>query len=219
MMQIDMILSQVTGNTAPGVVPTTWNPSDKGSLATLSNGNLSVNAVYVDSGSDSFYNTRARSIASVNASTVSGLYWELRCNDDTTGEAFGVATAAWDGRYNGVGFWGVRRTRNGDIYKCGYDYTSATNYDAPCAASPKMAGDVYMFALKGGELHIGLNGVWFSGSNPVTNTGAIWSGVTGAVYAATACHESNTNVTANFGASAFVYPVPAGFSAGFGAPL
>lgn len=219
MMQIDMILSQVTGADALGVVPTTWNPSDKGNRVSLSNGNLTVHSVCTGDNLASYQSSLVRSVSSVDALTESGLYWELRCDDSDTGEAFGVATTAWNGRYNSVGFWGVRRTTDSTIVKCG----SSSGLDVPISTDvplpDKAVGDVFMFAVKAGHLHIGLNGRWFNNSSPETNSGALWADVTGMVYTAVACHDSlgDTNVTANFGASPFAYLVPTGFSAGFGA--
>lgn len=212
MMQIDMILSQVTGSAAPGVVPTTWNPLDKGDGVTLSGANLTVNTT--DSLHDEY--CYVRSVASVLASTATGYYWEVRCNDATNSETFGVATSTWGGKHDGGGFWGARRTDFSYIYKCG-DGISNTHV----ASAVKQVGDVYQFALKDGCLHVGLNGGWIGASDPVANTAPLWSGIPGYVYAAVTDHDgaSSTNVTANFGASAFVYPVPAGFSAGFGVPL
>lgn len=211
MMQIDMILSQVTGSEGH-VIPTTWNPLDKGADVTLSDANLTVNTTDGPHDEDCY----VRSVDTVLASTATGYYWELRCNDATNSETFGVATSTWGGKHDGSGFWGARRTVNADIYKCG-NGISVNNV----ASAVKQVGDVYQFALKDGCLHVGLNGGWIGASDPATNSAPLWSGITGRVYAAVTDHDgaSSTNLTANFGASAFVYPVPAGFSAGFGAPL
>jgi hypothetical protein len=215
MMQIDMILSQVTGSAAPGVVPTTWNPLDKGAGVSLSNGDLTAST----SGNSSINSaTLVRSIASVQASTINGLYWEVRCNDDTTGEAFGIATSSWGGLYSAEGFWGIRRTAaNPIIYKCG----SGTPEGVEVARVASQIGDVYMFALKNGCLHAGVNGTWTNSSDPVANINALWSGITGTVFVAVTDHSNaaNLDVTANFGASSFAYPVPVGYSAGFGVLL
>ncbi|WP_119832271.1 DUF7483 domain-containing protein [Azospirillum cavernae] len=210
MMQIDMILSQVTGSDARGlVIPTAWNPLDKGSDVTLSNANLTVNTTNGPYDASCY----VRSVASVSASTATGYYWEVRCNDATNSETFGVATSAWAGAHSGSGFWGARRTIGSEIYRCG----SGISIDN-VASAVKQVGDVYQFALKNGCLHVGLNGVWIGASDPVANTAPLWSGITGSVYAAVTDHDnsSSTNVTANFGASAFVYPIPTGYTAGFG---
>ena len=85
-------------------------------------------------------------------------------------------------------------------------------------------GDVVGIALDmdNGKLWFSVNGTWLDSGNPSTGTNAMYSDLSGTIYAI-ACMRSlppeAVAQTANFGASAFSYSVPSGFNSGFGETL
>ena len=66
--------------------------------------------------------------------------------------------------------------------------------------------------LTAGKLWYGKDGVWMAG-DPAAGTGATHTGVSGTLFpAGNAGAYPNFNITANFGATAFAYAAPSGFS-------
>ena len=86
-----------------------------------------------------------------------------------------------------------------------------------------VSGDVIGFALDmdNGFLYASVNGVWTG--DPVGGTGYSFSGITGTIYPAATTDDNSLQVTANFGATAFQYPTPSGYTSGIirvqGVPL
>lgn len=205
---MSMLINPYSFAAQMAVTPTTWNPSDKSANIVLSNGDRTA--------AFSTFDVGARSVYSINSATSNKFYWEVACNDTVNGYVGGLSTSSWSWVYNGSGTWSVRRTGGGVINKCGGGVDTSTG-----VSSSNQAGQIFMFAFTGGNLHVGVDGSWIGGSNPVANTGALWTGITGTVFASMACHNSGVSgsVTANFGNAAFSYSPPTGFYAGFGAPI
>lgn len=175
---------------AAAVTYATWNPSDMDAGLTLSGGNLVAS---VSTGS----NVGVR--ATVGKST-GKWYWEVKVTTADTNGTLGVllATAA---RSNQIGSPnGVDVTWNGVVYKDGVSQGQITGAWNP-------VNTVISFALDAdaGTLAIRINNVL-----QTTQTG-----LSALTYFPSFVSSGTTQViTANFGASAFVYSPPAGFNAG-----
>ena len=182
-------VSTLSTSSAGGLAPTTWNPSDKGSGAVLSGGNLSG---YFPGGTSG-------SVRSVFGASSGKWYWEI------TGSSYleaGIATSAMplmaypdSSPYAFVLFF-----NNGDAWNnnAGKSYASAVGADVVSV----------LLDLDARTLSYWLGGVpkGVAYSLP-SDTYYAFAG-SGASVAATC--------TANFGASAFAHSPPAGYSAGFG---
>jgi hypothetical protein len=168
-----------------------WNPADKGSACTLSNGNLTFDATAVNG-----------AVRSTIGKSSGKWYWEVTSNGtllpmvgiglSTTPLTNFVGTSS-DG-WSFYGF-GLKKINNGVQTAYGSAWVST---------------DVIGVKLDvgGGTLEFLKNnvsmGVAFTGLGAGTYY-AMGSGYTG---------PSTSNCTANFGASAFAYTPPAGYSAG-----
>ena len=95
------------------------------------------------------------------------------------------------------------------------NWPGATSLAAPAGIYP--VGTTFMLAMDmdNDAIYVGVNGIWNGGGVPTsgaTKTAAALVGFTGTVFPAVASNA--TQSTANFGATAFKYPVPAGYHAG-----
>jgi hypothetical protein len=192
MMQIDMILSQVTG--AEGhVVPTAWNPLDKDPAVELSNNNLTMVRPIGQA------HCLVRTVASA---TTGKWYAEFSCSK------------------SGVGVVGASHPLNNSVgmatdSSVGYIYDNWIWKDG-IQVNPQVPG-WSASGLVGCALDVDQRSVTFYLNGSLVGTYLI-SG-SGALYLAANSFSSSQVVTANFGASAFVYPVPPGYAAGFGTLL
>lgn len=178
---------------------TTWNPSDKGANVVLISGNLGM---YSSPGSGA-----VRSIFSVSTSK---FYWEVTLVNNTVDGTLGVGrssasiTDSWIGvDANGWGYGVTGQKHNNGT---GYDY--GTSY---------IVDDIIGIALDmtNGEVYFSKNGVWQNSSDPVARTNPAFTGLTGSIFAMTGSYVS-WQWLANFGASAFSYSVPSGYTPGLG---
>lgn len=166
----------------------TWNPSDKSSNITLSNGNLTCDMSANLSGS----------VRATLGKSSGKWYWE--CTPTHTSNWIGIAnssasltdefaasTDGWAYRNTGV------KSKNGD-----------TAYGASYTTS-----DVIGIALDmdGGTITFYKNNA---------SQGVAFTGLTGTMYPAWGIHTSTNlkGVIANFGATALTYTPPAGYNAG-----
>ncbi|KZT13763.1 hypothetical protein A1D30_21880 [Acidovorax sp. GW101-3H11] len=181
-----------------GLIPTTWNPADKGPGVTLSDGDLYA--------SSSFYYYAVRSVHGVSARKC---YWEV---SELTGYSMpGIATAAApvevltaEGAYPGANAhgWGYYSYSTGVIYHGGVEVLTGL----PTIGS----FTVLSFVL---DMDLGTLRLWFDG----VDAGVVASGIVGPIYAFFGSGASAiATCRANFGATPFVYVPPAGFQAGFG---
>lgn len=178
------------------LTPTTWNPADKGSGATLSNGNLTVNG-----------NENSGWARSVFGASSGKWYWEITTTGSPRAPVPGIGTSAATADVpgtdaNGYGFYWINalKIRN-NVYTA---YGSALG-----------TGDVLGIALDldGGSLTFYKNGV---------SMGVAFTGIPAGTYYAMTAGDTNgttSNTVANFGATAFAYTVPTGYQAGFGPNL
>lgn len=171
----------------------TWNPLDKGTGVTLSNGDLTI--VGTGAGQNFGRSTIGKSSGK--------WYWEYHVDSVTGyGPMFGIAkstasfTPNWlGGDADGYGYY----CPNGNKYNNG----SGSAYGASVAV-----GDTVGVAL---DMDAGT--VTFYKNN--VSQGVAFSGLTGTVYAAgPGAGAASQTVTANFGATALAYTPPTGFNAG-----
>ena len=203
--------SMLTPEPPAPFTPTTWNPDDKGSNVTLSNGNLTM----VSTGSD------GRGVRSVASVTSGKYYWENIIDVDSN-SAVGIMTSAANvDRYpgfdtNGIGYWSDHRITFGSLFDLGFDtYTTS---------------DIISVAIDmgTGKIWFAKNGVWQGSGDPANGTNAVQD-LNGSISLLTELSPNNifvgagraatggsNTITANFGATAFVHTVPAGFNEGFG---
>lgn len=177
----------------------TWNPSDKASQITLSDGNLTTTANFGD-------NCLARATSYKSSGK---WYWEITTTTlaDGTESEIGIGTSAivindyprigssaygWSWQCNG--YYG----HNGSFVSAGTSFTD---------------GDIIQIALDldSGKLWFGKNGTWNGSGNPATGANPVYTGVSGNIFPMIDLYNSNA-WTANFGASAFSYTEPEGFS-------
>ena len=171
----------------------TWNPSDKNSNITLSNGNLTATQGALD-GWDSVRSTIGVSSGkwyweiTVNSASGSGVFSSIANTTAALTSYLGADTNGW-GYHAATG----NKFNNGDLGAYGATY---------------VAGDVIGVALDmdAGTLIFYKNG---------TSQGTAFTGLSGTFYAGTSLILNTTDqVTANFGASTFSYSVPSGYNSG-----
>lgn len=172
----------------------TWDPSNKASNITLSNGDLTA--------------VVANGVAGMMRSTIgksSGKwYWEVTLTDINLpqGSGGGIAKSTSDlNNYIGFGadswaFWfstGDKLTNN-----------SLTGF----STSPAN-GDILGFALDmdGGTISVYKN-------NTLLGGGAMFSSISGTLYAGWGTNNANYTITANFGATTMTYTAPSGYNQG-----
>jgi hypothetical protein len=171
---------------------TTWNPSDKGTNIMLSNGNLTEK--------DNGYKGLVR--AKVGKSS-GKWYWEIKIDDRGANDDLnfypGVANiSAPRGNFvgynsNSWGYWGAYGDkRNGKPVSYGPTFDQ---------------GDVIGVALD-------MDAKKLKFYKNCTDLGVAFSNLSGTLYPAVGQFGGDVKTTANFGASPFACPVPAGFTAG-----
>jgi len=169
----------------------TWNPSDKSSGVTLSNGNLTA-----ATSAAAWHGQRANFSIGPNQGK---RYWEIYINNKASGGNISIGIAlATAGLTNYLGF---------DSYG-----TGRWSGDTPAYTT----GNTVSVALdmNAGKLWIAINGTWVSG-NPADGSSPSVSNILttypGSIFPAVTQYSST--ITANFGASAFTYSIPSGFYA------
>lgn len=181
---------------AAGAAPTTWNPSDKDGSITLSGGNLT----FTGSGSG----------RATNPLSTGKAYWEVLIVQDSgeAGGAFNVGftdgtTTFADMRSSGI--INMVFLFNGNIGNSAVSLGAIVNSDVICIAVDLGAKKSW-FRKNGGNWNASaLN-------DPATAVGGITFGPSGPYYANAAGSAVGTQFTANFGASAFSFTTPSGFT-------
>jgi hypothetical protein len=165
----------------------TWNPSDKGSGVTLSNGNLT--------GTGPEGNGTVRATFGKSAGK---WYWEVTYSSGTYSPDIGIADAsATLAHYNGFDSHGW-----GWFGNEGKKYTNGVG-TALGTASTTGATIGVALDMDAGTCVLYKNGVLL---------GTLATGLTGTIYPACGGNATvSTSFTANFGASSFTYTAPAGF--------
>jgi hypothetical protein len=211
-------MTAATTVTAPfrAVVENTWDPGWSVAGATYTAGNLSV------SGSSA----GVKNVRSILGKSAGKWYWEITATGGdgvNNGGGLGIAEQAMP---NTAAFVGAASSFGFGYACCATQYfatwTGVTANGAPPATSAIKTGNVYMFALDmdTGRFWAGNDGVWYGAGDPAGGTAPVATGLTGTVYPAATFYANSINaLTANFGASAFKFKVPAGFRPGlYGLP-
>ena len=169
----------------------TLDPSNKGTNATLSSGNLNLV-------SSSGYSSARSTISKTSGKW----YWECTVTSPSSNMFGGVAQSTSNlNSYAGI-----------DAVSWGFDYENPTFYKwynsgatALNNPTPLVTGDVIGFALDmgGGTLQVYVNNI--SQGNH--------AGITGTVFAQGSTNSTGSNLY-NFGATAFTYSPPATYNSG-----
>lgn len=175
----------------------TLNPSDKSAAVTLSNGNLTMATSTADVG-----------VRSTSGKSSGKIYIEVtQGTTAVTVMQWGVATIG--DTLDGAGFtansWGYIQSTGNKIHS-----GSGAAY-----GSSWVQANVLMLALDmdNGKIWWGKSGTWASSGDPAAGTNAAYTGLTGTLYLMLGTNNSgSTSMTVNFGASAFTYTPPSGFS-------
>lgn len=189
-----VVINPYAFGSAPVLIPTTWNPSDKNASITLSNGNLT--AACTSSGIGG-----VRSIVGVSTGK---WYWELTVQTANAREIVGAA----DSGYSLAAILGNSANSYGYF---AFDGNKRNNSSATAYGASYGNTDIISVLL---DMDAGTITFWKSG----VTQGQAFSGLTGTQFAAfSGGSASNTEqVTANFGGTAFTYTPPAGYNAGLG---
>lgn len=186
-----------SGGGVPAGTYATWNPSDKASNVTLSNGNLTYAKA---TGAPPYGLVRA-----TVGKTTGKWYWEITLQ--TSGEILevGLATSAPLVETQDLGANIAITTAfsyfpyNGNVY---------TNAGVVATWTAAIAGDVMGVAVD-------FDAATFKLYKNNSLLGTYSYSLSGTIYAAICCGGSAaTNGTANFGATALTYTPPAGYNAG-----
>ena len=194
-----------------GAVTTTWNPSDKSASVTLSGGNLTA--------------TSSGAVDQAVRATVgftNGKHYAEFTNSGTwsggTNIGIGITTATAPlgtvGNTKNAAFIAI--AYNGDIWFNGVD-TGSTLLQYTTTALIRIAIDLDNKRAWITNRLANWNGDSSGLANPATNVGgidisAVFTGTVPA-YPMLCSNVNGTVTTANFGGSAFSYPVPSGFTA------
>lgn len=175
----------------------TWNPADKSVDVTLSNGDLTAT-----NGSSSDW----RGVRATGSKSSGKWYCEFTVGHQYSYFRLGLATAS-----ESLGFVG------NSIYGYSYLETGSKKHSNVTLAY----GDSYIeadiismaFDLDNGKIWWAKNGVWQASGDPAAGTNEAYSGLSGTFFPQVSFWGNLNAVTANFGASAFSYAVPSGFTA------
>lgn len=192
-------------------MPTTLDPANKNVNATLSNGNLTVTT------SPSAYSTAL----STTSKSSGKWYFEATVNaiGGTTAFTFGVARSLPSGNEIGAFAGQVSFAAFGP----GFLANGTTKATGTSASNGQVIGVAIDFTNTNVWIFVPGSGLWNNtvGDNPATNTGglndATWfnGGLTSAVFGsplfAGLSVFNSSQLTINFGASAYAHAIPAGF--------
>ena len=175
---------------APLYTYATWNPSDKNAAITLSNGNLTATATAA-----STQNCRS----TIGVSTGKH-YFEITISSSIANStSHGVQTASealtvlCGETVAGYGYNDVGQKKHNAV-------------DAAYGGTPTNGSVIgVLLNMTDGEISFRLNN---------TDYGVAYTGLSGTFYAGFSSGFGANSVTANFGATPFVYSVPAGYRAG-----
>ena len=185
------------GEAATAFTYSTWNPSDKTSNITLSNGNLTVTTTAT--ANQGIRGTLSRS---------SGKFYFEYTQGSSAANRVGIADATHV-LTTGLGLDSVSSGYStvGSIY-----YATSLNV----AGVTYTTGDVIGVAvdITNGLIYYAKNNTWQSSANPSAGTGGLAYVTAAAVFPAWGTLTANvTSGTLNVGATAFSYTPPTGFSA------
>jgi hypothetical protein len=183
----------------------TWNPSLSGD-ATLSNGNLTL------TGNSSSYGITLATVAYAGGK----YYAEMTVNANGASANGDVAVGMGTGSFSITAAYSGQASNTYGYFALTGAWFNNSSQAATIQTSP--AGDIIRVAVD-----IGNSLIWFStnggnwnnsgAANPATGTGGISISSIGGTGELIATVRNSGQLTANFGASAFIYSVPSGFIA------
>jgi len=194
---------------APGVITpaaTTWNPADKAAGVTLSNGDLTATFAASDG-----------AVRSTNSHSTGKWYYEIQpvdiTNDAFPAIGFADATFILDASYLGYDTHGIGALPSTSFMEWAV-YIDGEYGDPPYLTYTAGAKVGMAIDIDAGLMWISSNGVFLG--DPVAGTGGrdIATVCTGEVFACIGTAASAGAIgPVNFGATAFSYAAPTGFSA------
>lgn len=197
-----MIISTTAGLMSRHIVPpvvvtyATWNPSDKDSDITLSNGDLTATMTGFGGVRSTIGKSSGKWYFEVTVDAVASFFRQVGIGDNAfnLNDEIGNSATGWAYNYTGV------KVTNGGGASYGDSWAAA---------------DVIGCALDmdSGKVWWRKNGTWQASGDPASGTGAAYTGLSGTIYAAVSAFGGN-EFTANFGASAFSHSAPSGFNSG-----
>lgn len=173
---------------------------DKAASLTLSSGDL----VATDSGGSDYDAVRA------TLGKTSGKHYFEVTRGSTGNVSIGVATSAHT-LSSGTSYIGGQAASWG-FYSQGHFYNNGASAGNPLGGYGSGAVISVALDLDAGKLWFAENGVW--SGDPAAGTDPAFSGITGTIFPAFSA-DAGASGTANFGASAFSYTPPSGFSEGW----
>lgn len=179
---------------------TAWNPSDKTSAQlVLSNGNLTATNTV---------SATARGVRAVQGRSSGKYYFEVIINLSVGSFAIGARTSSDSLTSIAPSVAGGFSVRTGGTYA-----NSSGAYSSPIGSFT--TADILGFALdfSAGFVYLRKNGTWGTGMDPDAGSGGY--GISSTLYPHAQFAGNGDQVTANFGASPFVYPAPIGYTKGF----
>jgi hypothetical protein len=176
-----------------------WNPLNKTSNHTASDGNLTATS--------SSYGAMAATIGMSSGKW----YWEVTCTNRTSTNSPSIGYC--NELYNVAGATYLTENSNsGGINSI--NGNAATNATSTAYGSAISTNDVVMFAFDATnkQMWVGKNGTWFNSGNPVTAANPYPYTITGSTFfPAINCYTDT--YAANFGQRTFSYTPPTGFVA------
>lgn len=183
-------IKTLNGLTMPSLIAyTTWNPSDKSTYITLSNGNLTT----TKTGPANFAGVR-----SIKGVSTGKWYWEVTSNTTARDMMVGIGNIYQSlddlpQNINGHQIYSY----NGTKFPGGIAYTSSfTESGTVIGVALDMDNKTIKFYKNG------------------VDCGVAFTGLSGEQFAMTTPNNPGIIQTANFGATPFAYSVPSGFNAG-----
>ena len=184
----------------PPVQRNKWNSLRKGPEVVLSNGDLTATLTAV----------AAEGLMAAQGLSSGKYYWEVTC--DNAYVMIGAAADSWNLDYNNAALFSY------------YSFDGNLRYGGITFGATYGAGDVVGVALDldNHKIWFSKNGVWQASGDPAAGTNPAFGTMppnSGLYYPCAhlqkiSAANPNPQVTANFGATVFTYPVPTGFGAG-----
>lgn len=193
--------------TTPGITTDTFDPANKGASITLTSGNLSATRV-----ADTFSYNSVYGLSTFTHSS-GKFYCELKATllgANASNNAFGIGTStAVSPLASNTSYVG-----SNSVGWC-YWFTNGC-YHNNVSSGPTTGwsnGDTLMMAIDitAGKVWWGINGTWLASGNPVTGVNPVFTGVAGTLFPILTMFNNISQVTANFGATAYAFTPPTGF--------
>jgi SPRY domain len=197
-----------SGSPTPPTNTNTWDTAKAAPTVVLSNGDLTVTLPNPTS------QTPIAGVMAVQGASSGKYYWEVTCDSQYIG--VGAAYTDWVSYLTGGNSFD-----NSNLFSY-YSFLGTLKHSDASYGATYDTSDIIGVALDldNHKIWFSKNGVWQASGDPATGTNPAYSTMppnSGLYYPACALESADTHVAqamANFGASAFAYPVPSGFTPG-----